>query len=116
MIRDETTVWEFTVQWGNPFTDPPDGQSRVIARTRVAVPRDAGAPEPSPEIIRAWETSNRAFACSSILTTDGVDHTSSPSHACKRRAGGSPIERSTAGVSLISFAACKSATRLSPKR
>jgi len=61
MRRDETTVWEFLVHWGDPFTEPPDGQPSVIARTRVAVPRDAGAPEPPPEIIRAWETANRAF-------------------------------------------------------
>jgi len=61
MRRDETTVWEFLVHWLDPFTEPPNGQPRVIAWTRVAVPRDAGAPEKPPEIVRAWETANRAF-------------------------------------------------------
>lgn len=61
MTRDETTLWEFVVEWGNPFTEPPAGQSRVIARRRVAVPRDAGAPETPHDILRAWETANRTF-------------------------------------------------------
>jgi hypothetical protein len=61
MKRDELTIWEFLVHWGDPFTDPPDGQPRVIARTRVTVPRDAGAPEPPPDILHAWEAANRAF-------------------------------------------------------
>jgi hypothetical protein len=61
MTRDKTTLWEFVVEWANPFTDPPDGQPRVVARTRVAVPRDAGAPETPSDILRAWETANRTF-------------------------------------------------------
>jgi hypothetical protein len=61
MTHEDPVVWEFLVHWGNPYTEPPDGQPRVIARMRVAMPRDAGAPETPPEIIRAWETANRTF-------------------------------------------------------
>lgn len=62
MKRDDTTVWEFVVHWGNPYSDPPEGVERVIARTRITTPRGAGAPPIPDEILHRWHEANRAFA------------------------------------------------------
>jgi len=55
-------IWEYTVQWGNPYTEPPEGLSRVLARVQVPAPRGAGAPDVPAEIERVWSEANAAFA------------------------------------------------------
>jgi len=62
MVTD--VIWEYTVQWGNPYTEPPDGLPRVLARVQVSAPRGAGAPDVPAEIIRVWSETNAAFVAS----------------------------------------------------
>jgi hypothetical protein len=57
-------IWEYTVQWGNPYTEPPDGLPRVLARVQVSAPHGAGAPDVPDEIGRVWSEANAAFVAS----------------------------------------------------
>jgi hypothetical protein len=57
-------IWEYTVEWGNPYTEPPDGLPRVLARVQVSAPCGAGAPDVPAEIDRVWLEANAAFVAS----------------------------------------------------
>jgi len=57
-------IWEYTVQWGNPYTEPPDGLPRLLARVQVSASRGAGAPSVPAEIDRVWSEANAAFVAS----------------------------------------------------
>ena len=61
MAERSVVTWEFAVEWGNPYTDPPSGGPRVAARVQVAAPRGAGAPHIPPDIERTWLELNAAY-------------------------------------------------------
>jgi hypothetical protein len=61
MAERSVVTWEFAVEWGNPYTEPPNGLPRVAARVQLAAPRGAGAPDIPPDIERTWRDLNAAY-------------------------------------------------------
>jgi hypothetical protein len=57
-------IWEYSVQWLDPYTDPPNGLSRILAEARIAVPRGTGAPPIPADIERVWREANASFVSS----------------------------------------------------
>lgn len=51
----------YSVQWGNPNTNPPNGQPRVLGQKIVSVPEKCGAP-PCPEEIRKLHVLGSGYA------------------------------------------------------
>lgn len=57
-------AWEYSVRWGNPYTEPPDGMPRVLLTVQVPPSPGGGAPGAPPEIDRVWREANAAFVAS----------------------------------------------------
>ena len=57
-------AWEYSVRWGNPYTEPPDGMPRVLMTVSVPPNPGGSAPGIPDEIERVWREANAAFVAS----------------------------------------------------